>query len=265
MLSKAPAIKAGTQKQADVYLVYRESLPLLAEATMNFLAQQGVNAIPIELFSGHEIPKSASVISFVDLNGTMFTCRDESYFKALQVIISIVSAMVWVAADLSIPGESSIMKGFLRSIVTENVLSKYAFVELDYSDYTSQERAAELLVHKLNELQESTPSRLVDLESVLRGGTLHVERLVPAESLNEQFSLRNGFEDDVQERPIGAQGPIMARYRQPGVLSSLYFTSDLDFSRPLDHDWVEIKTEAIGLNMKVRFVVALVFYALANC
>ncbi|KAI0483732.1 putative polyketide synthase [Xylaria cf. heliscus] len=250
MLSKTPGIKADTQKRADVYLVYRESLPLLVEATINVLGEQGLNAIPIELFSSHEIPKSASVISFVDLNGTMFTCRDESYFKALQVLVSDVSAMVWVAADLSIPGESSIMKGFLRSIATENVLSKYVFVELDYTDYTPQYRAAELLVHKLNELQESMPSQPVDLECVLRGGLLYVERLVPALSLNEQFSLRNGFEDDIQERPIGTQGPLMARYQQPGVLSSLYYTSDLDFSKPLDNDWVEIKTEAIGLNMK---------------
>jgi hypothetical protein len=253
MLSRACAMKTDiASNMTDVFLVYRDSPSTLADATAKFLKERGLNAIPIELFSGHKIPPNSSIISLVDVNGSTLTCRDEAYFKALQAIVPHVSSMVWVAADLTIPGESSIMKGLLRSIAAENVLSKYAFVELDFSDYTSQARAAELLVHKLNELQMSTSSEAVDLECVLRGGVYYVERLLPEKSLNEQFSLRNGLEDDVQERQMGTQGPLMARYRQPGVLSSLYFSSDPDFSEPLHADWIEIKTEAIGLNMKVR-------------
>jgi hypothetical protein len=266
MLSKASEIKADVaQQRADVFLVYRDSLPLLAEATANILAERGLNAIPIDLFSSHEIPRNSSVISFVDINGATLTCRDEAYFKALQAIFPHVSTMVWVAGDLTIPGESSIMKGLLRSIATENVLSKYAFVELDSSDYTSQTRTAELLIHKLNELVKCTPSEAVDLECVLRGGVFHVERLLPEKTLNEGFSLRNGYEDDVQEHTLGTQGPLRAQYRQSGVLSSLYFSSDPDFSKPLQDDWIEIQTEAIGLNIKVRSTVALVLYSLTNC
>lgn len=255
MLSKAaPEIKADapsrTMQGANVFLVYRDLLPLLVDMTAQVLAKQGFNAIPIELFSGHEIPRNSLVISFVDVNGSMLTCRDESYFKALQAIVPNVSSMVWVAADLVIPGESSIIKGMLRSIATENVLSRYAFVELDFSHYTSQLRAAELIVGKLNELQE--PSEILDLECVLRGGVFHVERLLPEETLNSQFFLRNRFKDDIEERAVGAQLPIKARYQQPGMLSSLHFTSDSDFSKPLEDDWIEIKTEAIGLNMKVN-------------
>lgn len=51
---------------------------------------------------------------------------------------------------------------------------------------------------------------------------------------------------------MGSLGPVRARYSQPGVLSSLYFSSDVDFDGELGDEWVEIKTEAIGLNMKVR-------------
>lgn len=224
---------------------------------MKILEDRGFSPVLIDLFSGHDIPPHSSIISFVDVNGGVFTCRDEAYFEALQAIIPHASSMVWFAADLIIPGESSIMKGFLRSIATENVLSKYAFVELDFSHYTSQERVAELLVHKLNELAESASSEAVDRECVLSGGVFHVERLLPEKTLNEQFSLRHAFED-FQEGSLGSQGPIKARYRQPGVLSSLYFSSDPDFDKPLEDDWVEIKTEAIGLNMKVRLSFALV-------
>lgn len=263
MLSKAPGVKsdAPLKQDANIFLLYRELLPLLADVTAKVLANQGFNVIPIELFSGHEIPRNSMVISFVDVNGSILTCRDESYFKALQTIVSNVSAMVWVAADLLIPGESSIMKGMLRSIATENVSLKYAFIELDFGDYTSDARTAELIVGKLNELQVPEPSEIVDLECVLRGGAFHVERLLPEETLNSQFYLRNGFENDIEERAVGTELPIKARYGQPGMLSSLHFTSDPDFSKPLEDDWIEIKTEAIGLNMKVSrsFISSLLF------
>ncbi|KAK5997657.1 Prosolanapyrone synthase [Cladobotryum mycophilum] len=253
MLSKAPGVKgdvsSNAQQQRDVFLVYRDSPPLVADAALKILRKQGFSPVLVDMFSGHEIPSNSLIISFVDVNGSGFTCRDEAYFAALQTIVLHASSMVWLAADLIIPGESSMWKGFLRSIATENVLSKYAFVELDFSHHTSQERVAELVVYKLNELQDSTSSGSVDRESVIGGGVFHIERLLPERTLNEQFSLRHALEH-LQEASLGSQGSIKARYRQPGVLSSLYFSSDPDFDKELQDNWVEIKTEAIGLNMK---------------
>ena len=78
-----------------------------------------------------------------------------------------------------------------------------------------------------------------------------MERLLPEESLNHEYRRRHGFEKEQQECAIGDQKPLMAHYEQPGLLSSLYFCEDPDFDGLLDDDWVEIKTEAIGLNMKV--------------
>ncbi len=254
MLSRVPPTEkvevSSTTSSDGVFLVYRESLPLLAEAVGKILTDRGVSVIPVEMFSGEKIPKNSSVISFIDVDGSILTCRGEAYFKALQTVISHVSCMVWVAGDLSIHGESSIMKGVLRSIATENVLSKYAFIELDHNQYTSYLRAAELISHKLGELQTSPSAEAVDLESVLRGGVSYIERLFPEATLNQQFSLRNGYKSEVQELPMGQHKPLMARYRQPGLLSSLYFTIDPSFHEPLDDNSVEIKTAAIGLNMK---------------
>ncbi|KAI0508449.1 putative polyketide synthase [Xylaria bambusicola] len=253
MLSKAIDTKAevaSKQSSKDVYLVYRDSLPLLAEAVTGILKDVGVNIISVEMFSGAMIPKGSSIISLIDADGSILTCRDEAYFEALQAVVSQVSEMVWVASDLSIHGESAIMKGVLRSIATENVLSKYAFIELDHREYTPHSRAAELILHKLGELQASPVSEAVDLESVLRGGIFYIERLFPEATLNEQFNLRNGHQSEIEELPMSQYGPLMARYRQPGLLSSLYFSTDPSFKDPLDNNAIEIKTEAIGLNMK---------------
>lgn len=50
---------------------------------------------------------------------------------------------------------------------------------------------------------------------------------------------------------MAGQGPLKASYKQPGLLSTLYFSAGPIFDRPLPDDWIEIKTEAIGINVKV--------------
>lgn len=239
------------KQQSDLVLLYRDTVPSVADATFSVLREQGLNPVLVELFSGHEIAPGSSIISFVDYTGSVFTCRDESYFEAAREAISRAATMVWFAADLMVPGESSIMKGFLRSVAAENLQSRYAFVELDVNSYTRQNRVPQLLVQKLQELETAASSDSVDRECVIGGDSFCVERLLPDPVLNDEFSLRN-VEEDVVQADFGSQGPIQARYRQPGVLSSLYFSQDPDFETPLGDKWVEIKTEAIGPNMKVR-------------
>ena len=256
MLSKALELEGSvltTRRPLDIYLVFRdEHSPLLAETIAAVLERDGRNVHLIDLFSSHQIPSNAFIISLVDLTGSTIKCRDESYFKALKTLVSQASGMVWIAADLHMPAESSIMKGVLRSIAAENVSSKYCFVEIDYDHHTSQVRAAELIIGKLDELYLSSSSgAVVEAETILRGGVFYVERLLPEEGLNEEYRRRQRLEDDIQECAVGDQGPLKACYGQPGRLSSLYFSNDPDFSEALEDDWIQIETQAIGLNMKV--------------
>lgn len=253
MLSKVlePAISGTTkQEQSEVILLYRDTIPSAADAAFNLIQGQGSAPVFVELLSSHEIAPRSSIISFVDINGSTFTCRDEPYFNAVREVISRASNIVWYSADLMVPGESSVMKGFLRSIATEYGQSRFAFVELGLNSYTPQNSIPALLIQKLNELQRTASFDSVDRECVISGGLFHVERLLPDPVLNEQFSLRN-VEEEFVTKSLSSQGPIKVCYGQPGVLSSLYFSRDLHFEQPLQDDWVEVKTEAIGLNMKV--------------
>ncbi|KAF3003888.1 t1pks [Neopestalotiopsis sp. 37M] len=249
MLSTASAPSIA-KTASSITLIYRDSLPFLAEIVSDALTKAGVIVNCIELFSSAEISQNSPAISCIDLCGSTLTSRDGDYFRALQTVIANVSTMVWVAGDLTVRGESSIMKGMMRSIAAENARSRYAFVELDYSEYTSNSRVAELIIGKLNELQTPPVSETVDLECVLRGGVLCIERLLPDTALNEQFNLRSGLRSELRELPVATQEPLMARYKQPGLLSSLYFTKDPSFNECLADDAIEIKTVAIGLNMK---------------
>lgn len=242
-------LSSKTYQQHDVYLVYRDYPPPLAAAIGKEMKLQGFNALYASLLSQHEIPPGSSIVTLADIENLTLLHRNDTYFKAIQALITQASTVVWVAARdaANAPGESAVMKGMLRSVSTEQVLSKIAFIELCEAHIGSLSRTAELIASKFAELQSG---ETVDRECVLRDGTFYVERLMSDEVLNKQFRLRHGLETEIQERSMEGQGPLRANYLQPGLLSSLYFDTDTDYYQPLKDDWVEIKTEAMGLNMK---------------
>ena len=90
-----------------------------------------------------------------------------------------------------------------------------------------------------------------DTEWRIKDGVAYIERLFPDEMLNRDFRLRYDHEKVITETPMNRQVAIKANYGQPGVLSSLYFSTDSSFSEALQDDCVEIETKAIGLNVKV--------------
>ncbi|KAI1496579.1 putative polyketide synthase [Biscogniauxia marginata] len=240
------------KEHQDTYLVYRDYLPPLALAIDEGLGKRSFNTTFTNLFSYAQIPQNSSIISLVDVESSTLLNHNDQYFKALQQIITQNSTVIWVAGTTAAESasEPAVMKGMLRSIATEQISSKIAFIEVDETHLSSLSKTAELIVDKFAELQLFTSMEGIDQEYVLRSGALYVERLLPDETLNEQFRLQHGLEHVIEERSIDMQVPLRAKYKQPGVLSSLYFAPDPEFEKPLDDNWVEIKTHAIGLNFK---------------
>ncbi|KAI1141492.1 putative polyketide synthase [Hypoxylon sp. FL0543] len=236
----------------DVYLVYRDYPPPLIAVIDKQLERQGFNTIYTNLFSYEQIPQNSSVISLVDIENTTLLNYGDEYFKAIQRIITQNSTVIWIAGTTVATNKSevAVMKGLLRSIATEHILSKIALIELDESYLSSMSRTAELIVGKFSELWLSDSMEGIDQDYALRSGALYVERLLPDETLNEQFCLRHKLENVIDERPMDIEVPLKAKYKQPGLLSSLYFGPDAEFDKPLRDDWVEIRTKAIGLNFK---------------
>ncbi|KAI1095495.1 hypothetical protein F5B19DRAFT_503698 [Rostrohypoxylon terebratum] len=236
------------KQQHDLFIVYREYPPPLARSIDKSLSKHGFHVVYTDLHCYHKIPVGPLIISLVDIEGITLLYRDETYFRAIQAIIAKNPTILWVSAGGH--AEPSVMKGMWRSVATENVLLKIAMIEVDDSYLSSLSRTADLISHKFIELQASSPNDNIDLECVLQDGTLYIERFLPDEALNEQFRLRHGPVEHFEERPLKGQGALRANYKQPGLLSSLYFSPDPTFLKPLQDDWIEIKTQAIGINMK---------------
>ncbi|KAI0108554.1 putative polyketide synthase [Nemania sp. FL0031] len=242
----------GAERQRDVYVVYRDYPPPLAPYIEKIMNTKSFRCIYKNLFSHAEIPLGSLVISLADIeNSTLLRCGEE-YFTAIQAVMAKAATLMWVAANGTVtnPCESAIMKGALRTISTENMQLNVAFMDV-YADYIgSFARTAELISYKFRELHLVGPSGAIDRDCVLRGGTIHIERLLPDAPLNMEFRLRNKYEEEAQQCTMDTQGPLKVSYKHPGLLSSLYFEPDSAFLEPLKPGWVQIKTETIGLNMK---------------
>ena len=79
---------------------------------------------------------------------------------------------------------------------------------------------------------------------------MYVSRVEPDTKLKKKFEIQTQLQDHAEQRQLGTLGPVKLSVQKPGLLSSLIFEEDLDMMQPLPEDWVEMRTEAIGLNMK---------------
>lgn len=244
-----------------VQLLHGHELNPLVHATKSFLESRGFYVTLVNIFSDYGFPNGMSAISLVDVDSITCLHGDEEQFKAIQASISQASTLVWVAGSTgaATQSDSATMRGILRVVANERINAKFAFVHLDLGCAEQIQRTAELITGKYAELRESTFKEQIDRDSILRDQMLWIERLVPNESFNEQAQVRHDTDDMLQQCPAGSMGPFKAAYSQPGVLSSLHFVEDVDFHQRLDDDWIEFKTEAIGLNTKVSVMVLIHF------
>jgi hypothetical protein len=216
------------------------------------LRERGHKTILNSLFSSDQISENAVIISFVDIESSTLLHGNAAYFQVIQAVIQKAACIMWLTTGTDATGpESAVMKGLLRSISTENPLLKTTFIHIDSSYYIDFVRTANLILDKFLRQVEVDVGTVTDREWKLKDGVAYIERLLPDEELNRQFRLRHEYESNIQESPMNRQGFLRANYRQPSVLSSLYFSVDPTFDRQLQDDWIEIESKGIGLNVKV--------------
>ncbi|KAI0190622.1 putative polyketide synthase [Xylaria flabelliformis] len=245
-------IHLSPQPLQNIYLVYRDYLPPLAAYIHEAFKTSAFRCIYKNLFAHDEIPVGSCVISLVDHDDSTLLRSGPEHFQAIQALVAKASVLVWVATRNSAGSniETAVMKGILRSVATENILLNVAYIEVCSPSLHHPARTTELITFKLLQMQSCKPLGIIDRECLLQNGTFFIERLVPEVGLNQLFRFHHRLEEVVQETLIDHEQAIKPTYKHPGLLSSLYFEPDQSLSGPLKEDWVQIKMEAIGLNMK---------------
>ena len=238
-----------------VYLVHFSYPHPLSRALAKQLCSQRLDVAYVPFAEAKaQIPKHSRIISLVDVEGATITQCGPTEFEWMKDLIRCASSLVWLSSGDPISAsrpESGIMVGLLRAIITETPKTRFAHIGLKDDLTKSLATTAHLILQKELSLQDCDSRACGDSEYALCERCVYVSRLVPDRCLNEDYKAWEGFTKALDFLPMDSQGPLGMHFDKPGLLSSLYFESEISFSDLLKDDWVEIETKAIGINMKV--------------
>ena len=195
-------------------------------------------------------------ISFVELEESLLANPTQADMKRLQKIAETSSGLIWVtrgaaSSDVDFP-ELAVFQGLARTLRAENEGFSCITVDLDAKEKLPAHEVAELLfnIHE----KQLVPGRsfgLADSEFVEQGGVLHVKRALVAEKLNEFLVARTDPEKlQPQLEPVLQSCPLKLSFVRASGTGSFVFDQDLDSSRSLQADAIEIEVRATSLNLQ---------------
>ncbi len=138
----------------------------------------------------------ASKIIIDDLEGTTLSSLRDEVFDALKTILCSGSSTVWLTTGV-IQGKAifgGMSQGFLRAVRSEQAAAKIALLDVDVDE--SFDAIGQTLRDKLQDVKTKNSGE--DTEFWLHQGVVHVSRILPNVTLNDQF----GIEEDATEESV---------------------------------------------------------------
>ncbi len=163
------------------------------------------------------------------------------------------SSVLWVSSrDLirSSDPAAGLTAGLLGTVAREMPHLRLAQLSFDTKFDGSVEFARQVAVReRILSSQAETIAPSDDMQ-IFRDGSLHISRLEPDPTLNAHYKVQEEIDTEVRLERIGDLGPVRVTTTRPGILSTLQFEQDPDMLLPLPDDWVEIRSQAIDVNVK---------------
>lgn len=182
-----------------------------------------------------------------------FVDATSAEWTGFQECIKAAQSALWISSGDLLDGQEpafAMISGVVRGLRTE--MSHLRFGTLDLEN---KARNPNQFIYKHIADAESRISngpRTEDSEFRMKNGILYVSRLVADGSLNAQSKAKSEQALLTQETPLKElkSVPVRLDIEKPGVLSTLFFREDEDFSLLLPEDSVEIEVECAGINNK---------------
>lgn len=159
--------------------------------------------------------------------------------------------MFWVttgsAIDCEYP-ENALHKGFLRTCRVEAGSRRFGSIDLDPRRiYESQE----LIVKVFANIFNNAGNEPKDFKFAERNGQILLPGLDQDLVENEKFinsSSKTEMQPFLQNKPDGRV--LRPEVTKPGLLDSIVFQDDAEFSLPLSENWIEAEPRAYGINFR---------------
>ncbi|KAI0152762.1 putative polyketide synthase [Xylariaceae sp. FL1272] len=189
-------------------------------------------------------------------------------FDELMSIMTKASSVYWITLSPNLgpmpgvtksPSHGAIL-GLARSALNETGGLRFVTVDvqddLETGDVTHVVKTLSKLITSSETLAE-TPQTFKDIEYVVKGGKLHISRVVPETQLANTFSSKGANEAKLEDSQFHqADRPLVMQLAQPGIMSSLRFVDNKDIRQDveIDPNDVEIEMHALSMNFKDVYV-----------
>jgi len=236
-----------------IWLVYSAAIGTPHHEIASRFASEYYDPVFIPLAEANSIPKGALAVSLVEFELVSAISTEEPSFEGLKRLVAQASCILWVSQGNLIKGvdpTAGLMTGFLHTLANETPTVQLIHFMADLShDKTGTTRVAKAIVDCFVQRQ-SRPHSAQDGYYTFHNGVTHVSRLLPDTKLKKKFEIQNKLREHTEEKQLEMLAPIKLSFTKPGLLGSMIFEEDASMSQPLPADWIELRTEAMGLNMK---------------
>ncbi|KAL5381606.1 hypothetical protein DPSP01_007054 [Paraphaeosphaeria sporulosa] len=246
--TELPEIDGSCSLKTEVYVVHRGVASEAHQAISAQLQQQGLT--PVLHSFGGSIPPSSRIILCLDNDRYSVADASEQEFLQLKSTIRSARSALWLVIGDTLQGNtprSATTIGLVRMLTTENPEASHGIILLERSldlntdpELLPEIVRREKLIH-LNDFER---------ELAVKDGIVYTSRLIFDEELNVEYRKRYNSQQETALEPMGSHAALSAHFSKPGLISSLVFQSDESMLEPLQPDYIEIRTAAIGLNWK---------------
>ncbi|KAJ4413900.1 Type I Iterative PKS [Gnomoniopsis sp. IMI 355080] len=256
-IASVPRMISAPQSGQDITLVYRSRpTPFMDELAAFITETSGVPASLAALSKIEALQDHQRFIFLVETESPFFLDVTDTEWGHLQSVFSRLTSCLWLTSGDLLAGKEplyAMISGLVRGMRTESSSLRFDILDLD-SVPTNAASDSDIL-RLIAQLEARVADRQrtnEDYEFRYKEGILHVSRLTADDNLCEEAKALAHSDRACSRVPLKDIGskPLRLAIEKPGVLSTVYFTQDQDFDKPLLADEVEIAVKYAGVNNK---------------
>jgi len=236
----------------DVLVVHDETQLDLAMKLQDYLTRAddqitvGTTVIG-DISLEHYNSKDGILIFLIELQRSVWYNLSAEMFHILQKLLTATTKGLWVTKSHGCDPNLRLVDGVSRVLNAE--LGSTSLTCLNLQGNVQDSLLPNQMAHILQICKRLRTSDEIDTEYTEIEGILHIPRLITPKSLNKEIETRQRPEVKVQ-RLWSSEIPLRLTIDTPGLLNTLSFIEDTEYTQPLKPHEVEIRVASAGLNFR---------------
>ncbi|KAH8430928.1 uncharacterized protein LDX57_008592 [Aspergillus melleus] len=236
----------------DLYLVRNGNVAAQGEIAQSVQDQQASSIYTLAEIAEVEIPTTAVVVFFLEVQDVLLDGVSPQDFKLLQSVLLRTHSTLWITQptdDEQIPRQH-LVDGLARSLGSEDSNRKLVTLALNKSN--TVRRSTDFILQLITNIQRSTVESL-ETHYAVKNDLLCVPRITLNRLMSESIAL-NAQPHVKETLTLGPETSISLRVRPPGGIENLEYLEDTLTEVDLGPNEVIVQVKAFGLTLREHLI-----------